>query len=134
VWLEGRDGVTAGERVRLHPGETVLVGRSRHCEFSLKKTPAFLRDRDGERERIRARLSYRATSRRHVRVTFLGPGVVEVENLSRNGTILDGQRVDRRRVERAAGLRHEIQLGRLGDVVTLEFDDLPSGAAPSSAA
>lgn len=116
--LAGRDGLTEGESVKLCLGETVVVGRSRTCDLSLKKTLRYLCD-DAERARIRASLPYRATSRRHVRLTYLSPDVVEVENLSRNGTLVDGFRVDRVLLHDVRTATHEIRLGEHGDVLVL---------------
>ena len=131
VMLEGREGVAAGERLKVSLGETVYVGRSRTCDLSLKKTPAFLRDRDGARARIKASRGYRSTSRRHVRIAYLSADVVEVQNLSRNGTFVDGHRVDRVLLSDARRTGHEIRLGLHGDVLRLEPGSLPVEPAPA---
>jgi pSer/pThr/pTyr-binding forkhead associated (FHA) protein len=123
--LEGREGICAGERLKVSLGETVYVGRSRTCQLSLKKTPAFLRDRDGARGRIRTSRAYRSTSRRHVRIAYLDDDDVEVENLSRNGTYVDGHRVDRILLRDARHATHEIRLGRHGDLLLLAPGSLP---------
>lgn len=117
--VEGRSGVGAGERVKVSLGESVLVGRSRACEFSLKKTPRFLKDEGGARAKIRASLGYRSVSRRHCRVTYLAPDLAEVENLSCNGTLVDGHRVDRVVLGDVRSAPHEIRLGRHGDTILL---------------
>jgi pSer/pThr/pTyr-binding forkhead associated (FHA) protein len=116
--LAGRDGLTEGESLKICVGETVVVGRSRACDLSLKKTPRYLCD-DGERARIQASLPFRATSRRHVRLTYLAPDVVEVENLSPNGTLVDGFRVDRVLLTDVRTATHELRLGVHGDVLVL---------------
>lgn len=128
--LAGREGICAGERLKVSLGETVYVGRSRSCHLSLKKTPAFLRDRDGERARIRSSRAYRCTSRRHVRISYVAADVVEVENLSPNGTFLDGHRVDRVLLHDVRRAVHEIRLGCHGDVLLLEPGSLPVEVAP----
>ncbi len=113
------EGVAQGESVKVSLGETVLVGRSRTCHLSLKTAPKYLMDEDGNREAIRRSVGFRSTSRRHCRITYLAPDVAEVENLSANGTLVDGHRVDRvllRDVRRSA---HTIRLGRQGDVLEL---------------
>lgn len=117
--LAGRDGLTRGESLKVSLGETVVVGRSRACDLSLKKTPRYLCDDDGERARIQASLPFRATSRRHVRITYLAPDLVEVQNLSPNGTIVDGHLVDRVLLTDVRRTPHEIRLGRNGDVLEL---------------
>jgi len=136
--LEGRAGIAAGERVKVSLGETVTVGRSRTCQFSLKKTPRYLNDRDGERASIRGSLGYRSVSRRHCRVAYLAPDLVEVVNLSRNGTFVDGHRVDRIVLDdiRRRLAAHEIRLGRHGDVLGLSCGsvELLAASAGKSAA
>jgi pSer/pThr/pTyr-binding forkhead associated (FHA) protein len=117
--LAGRDGLTQGETLKISLGESVVVGRSRTCDLSLKKTPRYLRDADGERARIQASLPFRATSRRHVRLSYVAPDVVEVENLSPNGTFVDGHLVDRRLLTDVRVATHEIRLGAHGDVLVL---------------
>ena len=117
--VEGRAGVGEGERLKVSLGETVWNGRSRDCQFSLKKTPRFLRDEGGERAAIRESLGYRAVSRRHCRVTYLAPDLVEIVNLSRNGTFVDGHRVDRIVLGDIRAASHEIRLGRHGDLLSL---------------
>ncbi|MFO0932766.1 MAG: FHA domain-containing protein [Planctomycetota bacterium] len=116
--LAGRDGLTRGESLKISLGEVVVVGRSRACDLSLKKTPRYLCD-DGERARIQASLPFRATSRRHVRLAYVAPDVVEVTNLSPNGTLVDGFRVDRVLLTDVRTATHEIRLGAHGDVLVL---------------
>jgi len=117
--LAGRAGLIEGETLKISLGESVVVGRSRTCDLSLKKTPRYLRDAGGERARIQASLAFRATSRRHVRLSYVAPDVVEVENLSPNGTLVDGHRVDRFRLSDVRTATHELRLGAHGDVLVL---------------
>src|SRR5207244_13556128 len=67
-------------------GETVFIGRSSRCAYSLKKTPRYLKDQDGERAAIRKSVEFRSVSRRHCRLSYSGPDRLEIENLSPNGT------------------------------------------------
>ena len=117
--LSGRSGAIEGETLKVSLGETIVVGRSRTCDLSLKTTPRYLADVDGERERIRASLAFRAVSRQHFRLTYLGPDRVEIQNLSRNGTLVDGHRVDRVLLDDVRRRCHDIRLGRSGDVLEL---------------
>lgn len=117
--LIGVAGALAGESVKICLGETVVVGRSRTCELSLKKTPRYLRDADGERRRLASSVGFRATSRRHVRLTYLAPDVVEIENLSPNGTLVDGHRVHRLLLTDVRRTTHTIRLGPHGDLLSL---------------
>lgn len=113
--LKGLPGLLAGETFKLNLGESVVVGRSKTCPFSLKKTAVYLRDRDGEREKIRSSLAFRSVSRRHVRLSYVAPDVVEVINLSPNGTFVDGHRVDKMALEDVRSNPHDIRLGLHGD-------------------
>jgi pSer/pThr/pTyr-binding forkhead associated (FHA) protein len=117
--LRGIDGIGSGETVKVNLGETVFAGRSRRCQYSLKKTPAYLLTEDADRDRLRQSLAFRCTSRRHCRITYLSPDVAEVENLSANGTLVDGHRVDRVLLQDVRKAAHEIRLGPRGDVLRL---------------
>jgi pSer/pThr/pTyr-binding forkhead associated (FHA) protein len=131
--VDGRSGLFAGESVKVSLGESVVIGRSRECQLSLKKTPRFLTDAEGERSRIRTSLAYRAVSRRHVRISYLSPDLVEIENLSPNGTLLDGHLVDRIVVGDVRRRAHEIRLGPHGDSLELACGsvELDASAVPA---
>jgi pSer/pThr/pTyr-binding forkhead associated (FHA) protein len=107
--LRGVGGLLDGEVRTVRVGESVVVGRSRHCDFSLKKTRAFLLA--GDRARIRDDPRFRRVSRRHVRISFVNEAMVEVEDLSRNGTLMDGRRVDRRLLLDVAVRKYRVDLG-----------------------
>ena len=117
--LCGTGGLFEGETRAVALGETVRVGRSRHCDFSLKKTRAYLLAED--REPIREAREFRRISRRHVRIAFVSEGTVEIENLGRNGLRVDGKRIDRlvvadirerpRRVDLGGGVTFEVRWG-----------------------
>ena len=64
-------------------------------------------------------------SRRHVRLTYLAPDKLEVENLSGNGTLVDGQPVDKLVLTDVRSREHRIQLGPEGVVLSLEPGSLP---------
>jgi hypothetical protein len=119
VLLRGVEGIGEGETLKINLGETVFVGRSRRCQFSLKKTTGYLLAEDDRREEIRDSLAFRCTSRRHCRIAYLSPDVVEIENLSPNGTIVDGHRVDRILLQDVRTTPHRIRLGARGDVLEL---------------
>jgi pSer/pThr/pTyr-binding forkhead associated (FHA) protein len=117
--LKGVEGIGRDERVKISLGESVDVGRSRHCGWSLKKSVRYLKDRGGDRDAIRESLAFRTVSRRHCRITYLAADLVEVVNLSPNGTFVDGHRVDRVVLDDCRRAVHRIQLGKNGDVVEL---------------
>lgn len=90
---EGISGLFRGEAALCRLGQTVVVGRSRACELSVARSAECLRL---GREALDRHPSYRKISRRHIRITLLSPDHLEVEDLSTNGTVVDGFRIDRR--------------------------------------
>jgi pSer/pThr/pTyr-binding forkhead associated (FHA) protein len=125
VRLRGLDASLDGQDLKISLGESVTCGRSRHCDWSLKRTPLYLKNENGEREALRQTLSWRATSRSHVRITYLSPDLVDVENLSENGTFVDGKRIDRVVLTDCRRAPHQIQLGPEGAVLELAPGSLP---------
>ena len=123
--LHGIGEMGDGETLKLCLGESVVCGRSRHCEWSLKRTPTYLKSRDGAREELRTSVAWRATSRRHVRITYLAPDMVDVENLSANGTLVDGHKVDRIVLTDCRERPHTIQMGPQGVTLELKPGSLP---------
>jgi len=124
--LQGVGPLAEGETLPIRLGQSVLLGRSRQCHWSLKRTPAWLRSTDLRREALRRTLGWRATSRRHCRITYLAPGAVDVENLSPNGTLVDGRPIDRVLLQDCQSSPHRIQLGTHGVVLELRG---PNGQA-----
>ncbi|MDJ0974902.1 MAG: FHA domain-containing protein [Planctomycetota bacterium] len=123
--LRGTGSLGDGENLKLSLGETVVCGRSRHCDWSLKRTPKYLMADDGEREQIKQSVEFRSVSRQHVRIAFLAPDMVDIENLSSNGTYVDGNRVDRIVLKDCETREHAIQLGPKGVILHLEPGSLP---------
>ncbi len=130
LWLEGLAGIAAGERVKICLGEAVVVGRSRLATFSLKKTTQYLLVKPPEREALRGSLPWRSVSRRHCRLDYVAPDVVELTDLSRNGTFVDGHRVDRIALQDVRRAVHEIRLGPHGDLLRLTCGSLVFDSAP----
>jgi hypothetical protein len=115
--VRGEEGLLEGERAKVSLGESIVLGRSRRCGLSLKKSARYLDCDAPARRAIRESLAYRSTSRRHCRLTYLAPDLIEVVNLSPNGTLVDGHRVDRVVLDDARTATHEIRLGRHGDPI-----------------
>ena len=89
----GHGGVLGGEKRALTPGTTLVVGRSRSCQLSLRKCRRFLASRD-QRDLL-ASEGFRRVSRVHCEIHYLPDGRVEIRDLSANGTIVDGRRIER---------------------------------------
>jgi pSer/pThr/pTyr-binding forkhead associated (FHA) protein len=84
--LLGTAGVALGERYILEIGVPVVIGRSRSCDISLRRTAAYMqlptdtRDQDHD---------FNTVSRRHARVEIAASGA-RIEDLSTNGTYVNG--------------------------------------------
>ncbi len=91
--VTGHGGLLAGVTHRLAPGEALVIGRSRTCDLSLRKTTAF-GSREDTPSLLRSR-QFNRVSRVHCEIAYKGRGEVEIRDLSRNGTLVDGMRVGR---------------------------------------
>ena len=106
--LVGTEGVVRGERFELWRGASVVVGRSRSCDISLRRCKAWLAM---DEEKRRSDRDFKTVSRKHVRITYREPGKIEIEDLSSNGTFLDGRRIERVEVTDLRERPHELLLG-----------------------
>lgn len=84
--LIGTAGIVTGESFVLTPGVAVVIGRSRSCDISLRRTAGYLKavpeTRDTDHD-------FNTVSRRHARVEFAA-GRIRIEDLSTNGTFVNG--------------------------------------------
>ncbi len=96
VAVVGRGGVLQGERRSLLAGAVLVVGRSRSCDLSLRRTRAF-RTAERPAELLGAE-PMRRVSRVHCEIGYLPDGRIEIRDLSQNGTYVDGRRIDRSHV------------------------------------
>lgn len=106
--LIGIEGFVKGEEYPLWRGATVVVGRSRSCDISLRRCKAWLALDPEQRDEQR---DFKTVSRKHVRLSHLEPETVEIEDLSSNGTCVDGQRISRVVVTDLRERSHELLLG-----------------------
>jgi pSer/pThr/pTyr-binding forkhead associated (FHA) protein len=106
--VRGLGGLLDGTAHSLAPGETLVVGRSRSCDLSLRKTKAFKRRDDGDS--LLAAKQFNRVSRIHCEVEYAGGGEVRIRDLSQNGTLVDGARVGRSHVLKLGGRRATIEL------------------------
>ncbi|MFP4057124.1 MAG: FHA domain-containing protein [Candidatus Brocadiia bacterium] len=106
--LVGTGGFVRGEAYPLSAGSTVVIGRSRSCDISLRRCKAWLalepEDRDEERD-------FRTVSRKHTRIRHRDDGTIEVEDLSSNGTFLNGERIRRAVISDLRERSYELLLG-----------------------
>ena len=123
--LKGEGDLAAGQNLKLSLGETVEVGRSRHCDWSLKRAPAYLKTEGKERLALHKDLEYCSVSRKHLTIAFLAKDMVELKNLSTNGTFVDGKRIDRIVLDDCTTAEHVIRLGPHGPTLRLSPGSLP---------
>lgn len=117
VLVRARDARLQGETVALVLGGRLVLGRSKACGWSLKRTLPYLQADEAGRQSLRSDPAFAAVSRRHCRIAYLAPDMLEVENLSRNGTWVDGLRVERLLVTDLRARPHTLQLGPEGPLL-----------------
>ena len=118
--LRGLGALAEGQHVKLGLGASIVVGRSRHCDWSLRRAPQYLMSDAGGRRAIKGDLAFTSVSRCHARLTYVAPDRVELENLSGNGTLVDGRLVDRIVLTDVLRKSHRIQLGPKGVILELQ--------------
>lgn len=91
--LEGTDGMLEGQGIRIAPGDAIVVGRSRSCDVSTRRSRRFLSSSEEEQRRILDDEDFLKVSRRHMEVRYIRRGRVEIRDLSRNGTFVNGRRI-----------------------------------------
>jgi pSer/pThr/pTyr-binding forkhead associated (FHA) protein len=106
--VRGHGGLLAGVSLHLARGETLVVGRSRSCDLSLRKTRVFTHRSDADD--VLASRQFNRVSRIHCEIELRKDGSVQIRDLSRNGTIVDGVRVGRTHVLRLGSQRATVEL------------------------
>lgn len=109
IVLKGLVGIVKDESFPIEAGQDVVVGRSRSCEISIKSCRAYSMMEAEAREKDEGLLT---VSRKHLRIRFVKPDAVEVEDLSSNGTFLDGKKVEKITIKDLPAKAYEIRLGR----------------------
>ncbi|MGQ0613697.1 MAG: FHA domain-containing protein [Planctomycetaceae bacterium] len=127
VLVLGVRGFLEGESRLLRLGEELIVGRGRAADLSVKRAPKFTTRPD--RLEVARSERFLCVSRRHVRIQFLHPGLVEIEDLSSNGTFLDGRRVDRVGLTDLRARPHDLNLGGV-ELLRIEWRGAPAASPP----
>lgn len=109
VVIRGIKGFLAGEERVLEVGDALVIGRSRAADLSTRNS--YLLNRRTDRLSVIKSEPFKSVSRRHVRIHFLHPGLVEIKDMSSNGTFLDGRRIDCVAVTDLDSERHILSLG-----------------------
>ena len=111
--LIGTAGIVQGESFVLAPGIAVVIGRSRSCDISLRRTAGYIKAPADSRDTDH---DFNTVSRRHARVEVT-EAVVRIEDLSTNGTFVNGRRVESVLLKTG----DEIRLGPVLLVYRLEY-------------
>lgn len=88
--LIGTDGLSKGEEFLIKKGDMVLIGRSRNCTICLADLKKY--EELDPRDEV-AQTKFRTVDGKHLKIYFKDLEQVIVEDLSKNGTYLEGQRV-----------------------------------------
>jgi pSer/pThr/pTyr-binding forkhead associated (FHA) protein len=89
----GIDGYSKDETFDIKEGASKVVGRSRSCDFSLRKIKGWMEASEEEREGAD---DFKTVSRRHLKVEVVKEEdavLVKMTDLSRNGTFVDEERI-----------------------------------------
>lgn len=107
--VRGTRGFLGGEEQRVKVGETLVIGRSRRADLSTRRAKKLKARPDWEK--VIGTAAFLTVSRRHTRIEHVSPGVIEITDLSSNGTILDGRPIARETVADLAEKTHVLRIG-----------------------
>ena len=85
--LLGTAGMVDGECFVLQRLVDVVIGRSRSCDISLRRTTAYLKTPPAQRDSDH---DFNTVSRRHLKVQITG-STANIQDLSTNGTFFNGE-------------------------------------------
>ena len=127
--VRGTKGFLAGSVHVLRVGQSMVIGRSRAADFSTRRAER-LYTRDDWRIILNSE-PFLSVSRQHVRIHFLHRDLVEIKDMSSNGTLLDGQRIDCVAVTDLDEASHFLRVGAQErfqlEIVEMAADDKPEG-------
>ena len=85
--LLGTAGMVDGECYLLDKGKDIVIGRSRSCDISLRRTATYLKTPPSQRD---ADHDFNTVSRRHIRLNITN-NTANVQDLSTNGSFCNGE-------------------------------------------
>lgn len=85
--LLGTAGMVDSECFMLDRGIDIVVGRSRSCDISLRRTATYLKTPPAQRDSDH---DFNTVSRRHLKITITG-NTASIQDLSTNGTFFNGE-------------------------------------------
>lgn len=124
--LTGTAGYSEGETFSIAEGDSAVLGRSRSCDFSLRKLKAWMEADKDEQDTAE---EFKTVSRRHAKVEVRADetGItVAVTDLSRNGTFVDEEKIGPRFEIKEWDTPHYLRLGE-HEQYKLEIMDLEAG-------
>jgi pSer/pThr/pTyr-binding forkhead associated (FHA) protein len=107
--VRGTRGFLSGAVHVLQVGESMTIGRSRSADLSMRRAER-LYERDDWGIVMNSE-PFLSVSRHHVRIHFLHRDLVEIKDMSSNGTMLDGRRIDCVAVTDLDERPHTLRLG-----------------------
>ncbi len=107
--VRGLRGFLAGEEKRIAVGESLVLGRSRRAGLSTRRAKKLKARPDWEK--VIGTAAFLTVSRRHTRIDHVSPGVIEITDLSSNGTYLDGKQIAKETVSDLAEKTHVLGVG-----------------------
>ncbi|MFT7619811.1 MAG: pSer/pThr/pTyr-binding forkhead associated (FHA) protein [Planctomycetota bacterium] len=115
--VTGLSGLFNGSKATIRLGQCLVVGRSRMCGLSVARAEECIRL---SKVALESHKSYRKISRQHFRICLVSVDRVEVEDLSTNGTVVNGFKIDRIAVDGFSGANNKItiQFGH-GEVIEI---------------
>ena len=119
--LIGTAGMAEGEIYLLQEGVELVVGRSRGCSISLRRTANYLRASPAVRDNDH---DFNTVSRRHLRL-FVAAGKADLEDLSSNGSFIAGEQLSGRTTVDLANGPYSLRLGTRErfDLALIQSDD-----------
>jgi pSer/pThr/pTyr-binding forkhead associated (FHA) protein len=109
IVLKGTTGLVKDETFSIDSGQAVTLGRSRSCDISIKSCKAYAMMEPEARDKDEGLLT---VSRKHLKIRFVKPETIELEDLSSNGTFLDGKKVEKLVIADLPQKAYELRLGR----------------------
>ncbi|MEK7866991.1 MAG: FHA domain-containing protein [Planctomycetota bacterium] len=106
--LRGVEGLVEGEVFPLSYGQTVILGRSRNCDISLKKSRKY---QTLTEEQKKNDTDFLSVSRRHTKISFYNSQSIEIEDMSANGTYVNGEKVSKKVIGDIKEKSYELRLG-----------------------
>jgi len=103
--LNGVYGSVKGKKFIINEGQSVMVGRSRGCDIILESGSGVDETEDHSSKH------FQTISRRHLKITYHSDVKVELEDLSANGTMLDGEKIEKIFLADVTTESHSLLLG-----------------------